>query len=216
MRAFGPGQRYPLQQIAFPLPAPLPSDYWHVSNDKYSASVYAPQQGPVSLGTASYSVPTGSIVAAPFFVGRRGRTVSALGAYFTNTPTAGNQFKIVIYDCLPPADHNVYPQNLVASAVVTLTANIGVQTAALVSPVTLPNGLYWIVCGRLSGAGGQNILAFNGTGANFLAGRSPLQWNVNTLQTLLTAVLANATPLPDPFSAGATTLTTSNPLFEVL
>jgi len=181
----------------------LPSDYWHVSNDKYSAAYFVPQ---ISAGVAasSFSVSTGTLYAVPFFVGRSGRIVTQLGAAWSVAPTAGAVIKLGIYSVLPPASHNVYPQQLLASLEISLTATTGIKTGTLPVPLTLNNGLYWMAFARKSGTTGS-IRAVSGTaqtrGFNQAAGRNPLQWTDpgNIINGYLQATLADADPLPSSF-----------------
>lgn len=197
-------------------PLPLPSDYWHVSNANYAASAYTPQQSITGTGAASWGLnTTNTLFAVPFFVGRRGRTVTALGGRWVTAPTAGAILKIGIYDVLPASAHNVYPQNLVASVEFALTGSTGVQTGTLSSPVNLPNGLYWIAFARRSGLSGT-IRAINSTGFNQMAGRNPLQWTGSTLNSYLQVALLDASALPATFAAGATIQSGNPPLLEVL
>jgi hypothetical protein len=197
-------------------PLPLPSDYWHVSNAKYAASAFAPQQSLTGTGVNSWNLnSTNLLYAVPFFVGRRGRTVTALGGRWVTAPTAGAILKIGIYDVLPAAAHNVYPQSLVASVEFTLTGSTGVQTGTLASPVNLANGLYWLAFARRSGSSGS-IRAINSGGANQTAGRSPLQWTGATLNTYLQVTLPDASALPSSFAAGATIQSGNPALIEVL
>lgn len=201
-------------------PLPLPSDYWHVSNGSYSSSAFAPQQSVAQdlTGTSPSPVANG-IWAAPFFVGRLGRTVSALGARWTSAPAAGAIIKIAIYSCLPATARDVYPQARVASVEVTLANVTGVQTAALVSPVSLPNGLYWIAVARRSGLVGQ-VTSLNpsagGTGSNQTAGRNPLQWSGATINTTLLGTLLEASAMPATFPVGAALNSGAPVQFEVL
>lgn len=196
---------------------PLPSDYWHVSNGSYSSSAFAPQQS-VASGLQGYS-PTpvaNGIWAAPFFVGRLGRTVSALGARWTSAPATGAIIKLAIYNCLPATARDVYPQALVASVELTLANVTGVQTAALASPVSLPNGLYWIAIAKRSGLLGS-VAGLNGsTGSNQTAGRNPLQWTGATINTTLLGTLLEASAMPTPFPAGAAINSGAPVQFEVL
>lgn len=199
-----------------PPPAPLPSDYWHVGNGSFDAAPYTPQQSIPGTSTTTFPM-VHALFAVPFFVGRRGRTVSAIGAHWTVLPAAGAIRKFAIYDCLPPASNNVYPNALKASAELTLVAALGVQTVTFASPVFLPNGLYWIAYGVRSGLGGQ-VRALNSSGQNQVAGRSPLQWTGATINTALlgtTVELPNGSAMPTPFPANAT-LTSGLPMFEVL
>lgn len=194
---------------------PLPSDYWHVSNANYAASAFLPQQSyPFSVGTFGLNT-INSLFAVPFFVGRRGRTVTALGARWVSAPAAVAIFKIGIYDVLPASAHNVYPQNRVASIEFSLAGSTGVQTGTLTSPVTLPNGLYWIAFARRSGLSGT-IRALNGGGFNQMAGRNPLQWTGSTLNSYLQVALPDASAIPATFAAGATIQAGDPPLLEVL
>lgn len=203
-------------EVTTPVTAPLPSDYWHVSNANYTASAYTPQQSITGSGGTTWGLnTTDTLYAVPFFVGRRGRTVTSLGGRWVTAPTAGAILKIGIYDVLPASAHNVYPQNLVASVEFALTGSTGVQTGALASSVNLPNGLYWIALSRRSGLAGT-IRAINGNGFNQMAGRSPLQWTGATLNTYLQVTLPNASALPAPFAAGATIQSGNPPLLEVL
>jgi hypothetical protein len=196
---------------------PLPSDYWHVSNANYAASAFLPQQS-YPFSVASFGLNTiNNLFAVPFFVGRLGRTVTALGARWVTAPAAGAIFKIGIYDVLPASAHNVYPQNRVASVEFTLTGSTGVQTGTLSSPVNLPNGLYWIAFARRSGLSGT-IRCLNGGGFNQMAGRNPLQWTGSALgvNTYLQVALPDASALPATFAAGATIQTGTPQLLEVL
>lgn len=197
-------------------PLPLPSDYWHVSNANYSASAFLPQQSYPFTGVGSWNLSTSNLLyAVPFFVGRAGRTVTALGARWVSAPTVGAILKIGIYDVLPASAHNVYPQNRVASVEFALTGSTGVQTGALASSVNLPNGLYWIAFARRSGSSGS-IRALNSAGFNQMAGRNPLQWTGATLNTYLQVALPDASALPATFAAGATIQSGNPPLLEVL
>jgi len=198
-------------------PLPLPSDYWHVSNGSYSSSAFAPQQS-VAQGLQGVSPDpvANRIWAAPFFVGRLGRTVSSLGARWTSAPATGAIIKLAIYDCLPATARDVYPQALVASVELTLANVTGVQTAALASPVSLPNGLYWIAVAKRSGVQGLVAGLNGGTGSNQAAGRNPLQWTGATNNTTLLGTLLEASAMPATFPAGAA-LNSSPPVqFEVL
>jgi hypothetical protein len=198
-------------------PLPLPSDYWHVSNGSYSSSAFAPQQSVAQdlAGTAPNPIADG-IWAAPFFVGRMGRTISALGARWTSAPATGAIIKLAIYDCLPATARDVYPQALVASVELTLANVTGVQTAALASPVSLPNGLYWIAVARRSGLQGQVARLNGATGNNQTAGRNPLQWTGATINTTLLGTLLDASAMPATFPAGAAINSGAPVQFEVL
>lgn len=194
--------------------APLPSDYWHVSDGNYSSNKYLPQLSSGG-GSSTYSTTTNVARAAPFFVGRQGRTVTAIGVYFSSAPAAGRVLKLAIYDCLPASQKNCYPQNLVASVSFTPSATAGVQFANLASPVDLPNGLYWIAIGQGT-ASSLQIFATNSTGENSAAGRNPLQWTTTTPNSMLSVALSDASAFPATFPAGATMVSLSIPLFEVL
>jgi hypothetical protein len=197
-------------------PLPLPSDYWHVSNANYAASAFLPQQSYPFTGASTWNLNTNNLLyAVPFFVGRLGRTVTALGGRWVSAPTAGAIFKIGIYDVLPASAHNVYPQSLVASVEFTLTGSTGVQTGTLSSPVNLPNGLYWLAFARRSGLSGT-IRAINSLGFNQMAGRNPLQWTGSTLNSYLQVALLDASALPATFAASATIQSANPPLLEVL
>jgi hypothetical protein len=197
-------------------PLPLPSDYWHVSNANYAASAFLPQQSYPFTGVGSWGLNTTNLLyAVPFFVGRSGRTVTSLGARWVVAPTAGAVLKIGIYDVLPASAHNVYPQNRVASVEFALTGSTGVQTGTLASPVTLPNGLYWIAFARRSGSSGS-IRALNSSGFNQMAGRNPLQWTGSTLNTYIQVALPDASALPATFAANATIQSGNAALLEVL
>jgi hypothetical protein len=196
-------------------PLPLPSDYWHVSNAKYTSSAFLPQQSYPFTGVGTWGLAANTLYAVPFFVGRRGRTVTALGGRWVGAPTAGAILKIGIYDVLPASAHNVYPQNLVASVEFALTGSTGVQTGALASSVNLPNGLYWIAFARRSGSAGS-IRAINSLGFNQMAGRNPLQWTGSTLNSYLQVALPDASALPATFAASATIQSANPPLLEVL
>lgn len=193
-------------------PIPLPSDYWHVSNASYASSAYAPQESSIAGGSTALAVTV--LTAVPLFVGRLGRTITALGARYSSLPGAGAIVKLAIYDCLPPASNDVYPQNYVAGVELTLTASVGVQTANLASPVLLPNGLYWIAVAPRSGSQGQ-IRALNESGLNQVAGRNPLQWTGAVINSSLVGTLTNALPMPTTFPSGAA-MNASKPMFEVI
>ena len=193
---------------------PLPSDYWHVSNARYSASAYAPQPVFIGTGVASVSTSSNTIRAVPFFVGRLGRTVSALGVTFVTAPGAGRVLKVGIYNTLPPSNHNVYPQSLVASVSFAPVNSATTQSASL-TPVELQNGLYWIVYGQGT-ASSMTFAALNTASNNSTAGRNPLQWTTTTLNTILSVALPDASVMPSTFPAGATMVSSSIPLFEVL
>jgi hypothetical protein len=202
-------------------PNPLPSDYWHESNANYTSSPYAPQQSYIGTGGASYSLVSDQVVFLPFFVGRRGRTVTQMGLRLVAAPTVPAGAKLGIYSCLPASAYNLYPQNLVASATVSFTNTTGRQVAAL-SPVSLPNGLYWIALGRTT-ANAVACRAINATGFQLTAERNPLQWNSAspTLgNTRLVLSLPNASPLPVDAAAivlagGLTLATNNNPQVEI-
>jgi hypothetical protein len=204
-----------------PVPAPLPSDYWHESDANYTSSPYAPQQSYIGTGGASYALSTNQVVLMPFFVGRRGRTVAEMGLLLTAAPALPAGAKLGIYDCSPASARDIYPKNLVASVTVVFTNTTGRQVASLVSPVTLPNGLYWIAVGRNS-ANAVNCRSINSTGFALTAERNPLQWS-STSPTLgnnrLVLSLANASPLPasiPTFDGVTVTLATSaNPQVEI-
>ena len=198
-------------------PLPLPSDYWHVSNADYTASPYTPQQSYIGSGGATYGLGLNEVVFLPFFVGRLGRTVTEMGLLLTTAPTLPAGAKLGIYDCLPATAYNVYPQNLVASVTVSFAAATGRQVAPLASPVSLPNGLYWIAVGR-STINTVICRALNGTGFALTAERNPLQWNATTpttANTRLVLSLPNASPLPATAPAGLTLATTNNPQVEI-
>jgi hypothetical protein len=198
-------------------PAPLPSDYWHVSNADYTGSAYAPQQSYIGTGGSNYALATDEVVFLPFFVGRLGRTVTEMGLLLVTAPTLPAGAKLGIYDCLPASAYNIYPQNLVASVTVSFVAAAGRQVAPLASPVSLSNGLYWIAIGR-SSAFASVCRAINSTGFALTAERNPLQWNSAspTLgNTRLVLSLPNASPLPATAPAGLTLATTNNPQVEI-
>lgn len=197
-------------------PSPLPSDYWHVSNADYTASPYTPQQSYIGTGGASYGLGLNEVVFLPFFVGRLGRTVTEMGLLLTVAPTLPAGAKLGIYDCLPASVYNVYPQNLVASVTVSFTAATGRQVAPLASPVSLPNGLYWIAVGRTANA--VTCRSINATGFALTAERNPLQWSATTpttANTRLVLSLPNASPLPATAPAGLTLAATDNPQVEI-
>ena len=204
------------------LPNPLPSDYWHESNANYTSSPYAPQQSYIGTGGASYSLVSDQVVFLPFFVGRRGRTVTQMGLRLVAAPTVPAGAKLGIYSCLPASAYNLYPQNLVASATVSFTNTTGRQVASL-SPVSLPNGLYWIALGRTT-ANAVACRAINTTGFQLTAERNPLQWQSGVTSTLgntrLVLTLPDASPLPVDAAAivlagGLTLATNNNPQVEI-
>ena len=208
-------------EVTMPVTAPLPSDYWHVSNANYAASPYTPQQSYIGTGGASYSLLNNQVVFLPFFVGRRGRIVTEMGLRLVNPPTVPAGAKLGIYSCLPASAYNVYPQNLVASVTVSFTNTTGRQVASLLSPVSLPNGLYWIALGRTGNA--VTCRAINTTGFQLTAERNPLQWS-STSPTLgntrLVLSLLNTSPLPVDAAAivlagGLTMATANNPQVEI-
>jgi len=198
------------------LPAPLPSDYWHVSNAKYTASSFVSQQSIPGSGSGAFGLNTiNELFAVPFFVGRQGRIVTSLGGRWVIAPTAGGVVKLGIYDVLPASAHNVYPQNLVASVELTVSGSTGVQVGTLTSPVSLSNGLYWAVIAKKSGNLGS-IRGISGAGANQVAGRNPLQWAGSTLNSYLRVTLPDASALPAEFASGATMQSGGAPIIEVL
>jgi hypothetical protein len=203
-------------------PNPLPSDYWHESNANYTSGNYAPQQSYIGTGGGGYSLGLNEVVFLPFFVGRRGRTVTEMGLRLTAAPTVPAGAKLGIYSCLPASAYNLYPQNLVASATVSFTNTTGRQVASL-SPVSLPNGLYWIAVGRTTG-NAVACRAINSTGFQLTAERNPLQWQSGLTSTLgntrLVLSLPSASLLPVDAAAivlagGLTLATNNNPQVEI-
>lgn len=199
MRAFGPGQHYPLRQTPFPPPpstAPLPSDYWHESNASYTSSPYVPQQSYVGSSGGTFTLTANTVFFLPFFVGRLGRTVTEMGLRLTNVPTLPAGVKMGIYSCLPASRYDIYPQALVASITVNFTATTGRQVASLPTPVELSNGLYWVAVGRTSN-NSVTCRANATTGFALTAERNPLQWNTTgSGYTRLELTLPQASPLP--------------------
>jgi hypothetical protein len=175
--------------------------------------MFNPQLTNLPVQTVSTGLPDNTVYAMPFFVGRLGRQVSALGVVVTSSP--GGVVKVGIYDVLPPLEYDVYPRNLVLSANIDVSAT-GLRTAS--ASKFLENGLYWLVLGKQSG--NQQFKAHHVlSGANFesAVGRSPLQWaSGSSINRFLSLGLTNASPLPERFPTGAVVYSSYMPTILVL